>query len=70
METASTVTQTSDPMPIFAEDTYLGWETLETCDGCGPGVNALWLVLTRSGILTLCGAHYRRFRAERSRSSH
>ena len=39
----------------------LGWETLETCDRCGPGVNAIWLVFTAGGDLTFCGKHYRDF---------
>jgi hypothetical protein len=52
------------PSPL-ADDTWLGWETLELCDGCGLGVSALWLVFTRAGELTLCGKHFRDFRKTR-----
>ena len=56
--------ETTAPSPL-ADDTYLGFDTLESCDGCGSGVNALWLVFTRAGELTFCGEHYRRFRRKR-----
>lgn len=52
-------------MPESLEDTYLGWETFEVCDGCGTGVSALWMVFTSAGPLTLCGSHYRAYRAAR-----
>jgi hypothetical protein len=46
---------------------HLGWETLETCDRCGTGVNAIWLVFTKKGDLTFCGKHYRDFCQARGR---
>jgi len=48
------------PSPLN-EDTHLGWDSLEICDGCGEGISAIWLVFTRGGELTLCGEHHRRF---------
>jgi hypothetical protein len=40
----------------------LAAESLETCDGCGPHIRAIWLVETARGPLTFCGEHYRRYR--------
>lgn len=50
-----------DPAPGLPGDIHLGWESQETCDGCGCGVSAIWIVFTGSGELTLCGEHHRRF---------
>lgn len=37
-------------------------DTPETCDRCGLGVRARWLIWMSAGPLTLCGTHYRRYR--------
>jgi hypothetical protein len=50
------------PLP---DEIHLGWDSLETCDGCGPGISAIWRVFTGAGDLTFCGEHYRRFRKAR-----
>jgi len=57
-----TADTTGAVLPESLDDSYLGFESQEACDGCGPGVSALWLVFTGAGPLTLCGAHYRRYR--------
>lgn len=56
-----------DPSPGPPGDIHLGWESQETCDGCGSGVSAIWIVFTETGELTLCGEHHRRF--EKARDS-
>lgn len=52
---------TAAEVPEMLDDVFLGWDTLETCDGCGPAVSALWLVFIPPGSLTLCGSHYRKY---------
>lgn len=47
--------------PVAVAALPLGWESEETCDRCGPGVGAIWLVFTAKGDLTFCGKHYRDF---------
>ena len=55
------VTSTPGAEPPLTEDMHLGWDSQETCDGCGAGVAAIWLVFTDAGPLTFCGKHYRDF---------
>jgi hypothetical protein len=40
--------------------------TDQTCDRCGPGIRAIWLVETEKGPLTFCGSCYRAFKAAQS----
>lgn len=44
---------------------YLGNDSPETCDGCGPHIRAIWVVWPGSGDrpLTFCGEHHRRYLA-------
>lgn len=59
--TTGAVTGVPDPPVTATIGMPLGWASLETCDRCGTGVTAIWLVFTRKGDLTFCGKHYREF---------
>lgn len=57
------------PMSLKPEPgVELAPESLETCDRCGDGVRATWLVQVMVGgrtphVLTFCGDHYRKYLA-------
>lgn len=47
---------------VTPEDQYSP-DSTETCDRCGPGTRASWLVrVGGGGILTFCGSCHRNFR--------